>query len=205
MSVKWAFIGAGRQARLRIAPGMQTDPNAEMHGVWSHHYDNAVSFAKEFGVGRAYRTMDEALADPDVDAVFISTPNSLHGQHCIQAAQAGKHVLVEKPFTLTAEDAHAAVDAAQKAGVLLGVAFHLRHHLLHQEAKQMIDAREIGNIVCATAQYSLFSFTPDPGLMTPWKTSMEMSGGSGSLYGMAVHVIDLMHYFLDQNRRQLPP
>lgn len=198
MSVKWAFIGAGRQASLRIAPGMQHDPNAEMLGVWSTPYETAVSFAKKFGVERIYRTIDEAVADPDVQAVFISTPNNLHGAHCVQAAKAGKHVLVEKPFTLTVEDAEMVVEAAEKAGVLLGVGFHLRHHLLHQEAKQIIDSGEVGDIVCATGQYSLFSFTPDTGLMTPWKKDPAMSGGSGSLYGMGVHVIDLMRYFLGQ-------
>lgn len=198
MSVKWALIGAGRQATMRIAPAMQGDPNAAMLGVWSTPYDSAVSFAKQFGVERVYATMDEAFADPDVQAVFISTPHSLHGQHIVQAATAGKHILVEKPFALTVEEAEAAVEAARKAGVLLGVGFHLRHHLLHQEAKQLIDAGEIGNIVCATGQYSLFSFTPDSGLMTPWKKDAGMSGGSGSLYGMGVHVIDLVHYFLGQ-------
>jgi 1,5-anhydro-D-fructose reductase (1,5-anhydro-D-mannitol-forming) len=198
MSVKWAFIGAGRQASLRLAPGMQLDPNSEILGVWSTPYETAVSFAETFGAQRVYSTIEEALADRDVQAVAITTPNSLHAEHSIKAARAGKHVLVEKPFALTIEEAQAAVEAAEKAGVLLGAGFHLRHHLLHQEAKQMIEAGEIGQIVYATGNYSLYSFTPDTGLMTPWKKDLAMSGGSGSLYGMGVHVIDLMHYFLGQ-------
>lgn len=198
MTVKWAFIGGGRQPRLRIAPAMQQANNAQMVGVWSTPYEDGVAFSKEFGIERCYRTIEEALADGDVEAVFIATPNSLHGAHAIQAAKAGKHVLVEKPFTLTVAEAEEVVETAKKAGIVLGAGFHLRHHILHQEAKRMIDSGEIGQIVCATGQYSLFSFTPDPGLMTPWKKDPVLSGGAGSLYGMGVHVIDLMHYFLGQ-------
>lgn len=198
MTVKWAFIGGGWHSRLRIAPAMKQANNAEMLGVWSTPYEDAIAFAKEFEIERCYRTIEETVADTDIDAVFIATPNSLHGAHSIQAAKAGKHVLVEKPFTLTVAEAEEVVETAKKAGVLLGVGFHLRHHLLHQEAKRLVDAGEIGEIVYATGQYTLFTFTPDPRYRTPWKRDPALSGGAGSLYGMGVHVIDLMHYFTGQ-------
>jgi 1,5-anhydro-D-fructose reductase (1,5-anhydro-D-mannitol-forming) len=196
MTIRWALIGAGRHPLLRIAPAFRHVGSGELVGVWSNTRDKAQSLAQAYAIPRIYDSIADALADPAIDAVFISTPNSLHASHTIAAAQAGKHVLVEKPMATNAADARAMVDACATAGVKLGVAFHLRHHPAHIAARQLIADGVIGSIVHATGQYGLFSFTPPAIPNSPWKADPAMMGGGGSLMGMGVHVLDILTHLI---------
>jgi 1,5-anhydro-D-fructose reductase (1,5-anhydro-D-mannitol-forming) len=102
MSVKWALIGAGRHPILRVAPAFQAVANGELIGVWSHTRANAESLVRQEKIPRVYDTISDVLADADVDAVFISTPNSLHAEHTIAAAQAGTY-LWKNPWQFPAQ------------------------------------------------------------------------------------------------------
>src|SRR6202011_1506182 len=106
-------------------------------------------------ISRVYSSLDEAVADPSVDAVFVSTPNNLHAQHSIAALRAGKHVLCEKPMAVSVGEAQEMVTAARSSGVQLGVGFHLRHHELLVEARGRILNGDVGEILYATAQFNL--------------------------------------------------
>lgn len=196
MSVKWALIGAGRHPILRVAPAFQSVANGELIGVWSHTRANAESLARQEKIPRVYDTIPDVLADADVDAVFISTPNSLHAEHTIAAAQAGKHVLVEKPMAVSSTDARSMVRASVDNQVLLGVAFHLRHHPAHQQARQIISSGAVGDILYATGQFVLHSFAPSAIASSPWKSDPAMMGGGGALMGMGVHVIDILTHLI---------
>src|SRR5215204_4711152 len=116
MTVGWAFVGAGRHPELWTGPALAAAANARTVGVWSRDAARAGAFAARHGIPRVYATLEEALADPAVDSVYISTPNSLHAAHAVAAARAGKHVLVEKPMATTVADATAMVRAADAAG-----------------------------------------------------------------------------------------
>jgi 1,5-anhydro-D-fructose reductase (1,5-anhydro-D-mannitol-forming) len=200
MGVRWAYVGAGRHAELWIAPAMSRAANAEAIGVWSRQAETAAAFALRHDLPRVYNTLDDLLADDDVDAVFVSTPNSLHAPHSIAALRAGKHVLCEKPMAIDVAQSVEMNRAARAAGRLLGVGFHLRHHELLVEARRHVAAGDLGEIHYATAQFNLTS-SPPPRVNiphAPWKRDPAQIGGAAALPGMGVHVLDLLRFLIDQ-------
>jgi 1,5-anhydro-D-fructose reductase (1,5-anhydro-D-mannitol-forming) len=198
MTVRWAFVGAGRHAELWIAPAIEAAANAKAVGVWSRQTANAEAFAARHGIDRIYRHLDDAVSDPGVDAIFVSTPNNLHAAHTIAALRAGKHVLCEKPMAVTVAEAEAMIGAARSSAVQLGLGFHLRHHQLLHEARQRVEAGDLGDILYATAQFNLTS-SPPPRVNiphAPWKRDPEQMGGAAALMGMGVHVVDLLRFLI---------
>ncbi len=194
--VRWALLGAGRHPELRIAPAVNAAKNAVLRGVWSQDPARGAAFAERHGAERAYKSLAEALGDRDVDAVFISTPNALHAEHAIAAARAGKHLIVEKPMAVSADEARAIVRAARENGRHLGVGYHMRHHSVLREAARIVAAGEIGDVVYATAAFVLHSFVPSTIPNSPWKSDARMMGGGGSLMGMGVHVMDTLRFLI---------
>jgi 1,5-anhydro-D-fructose reductase (1,5-anhydro-D-mannitol-forming) len=196
----WAFIGAGRHARLWLAPGLLAAPGARAIGVWSRDSRHAAEFASTYEVEQTYDTLESALADPRVDACLISTPNSLHAAHTLAALDAGKHVLVEKPMATTVADAVAMVHAARAARRQLGVGFHLRHNAVIREGRARIADGAIGDVQYLSAQFSLASSTP-PRLQiahAAWKRDADQMGGASALMGLGVHVVDLVRFLSGQ-------
>ena len=112
----WGIISTGLHPENKIAPAIARADGAELAAVYSRDRLRAEAFAERHGARTAYDDLDAMLADAAVDAVFISSPNSLHAQHGIKAAAAGKHVLVEKPMTTTLEDGVALVQACRSRG-----------------------------------------------------------------------------------------
>jgi 1,5-anhydro-D-fructose reductase (1,5-anhydro-D-mannitol-forming) len=192
--VSWAFLGAGRHARLWLGPALVQARNARAVGVWSRDPAHAADFASAYGVERSYATLDEALADPEVEAVLISTPNNLHADHAMAAVRAGKHALVEKPFATTVSAARELARTADDEGRQLGVGFHLRHNTVAQAARDAIAAGKVGVVQYVSAQFNLIS-SPPPRLQiahAPWKRDPDQIGGASALMGQGVHVIDLV-------------
>jgi 1,5-anhydro-D-fructose reductase (1,5-anhydro-D-mannitol-forming) len=200
MKTRWAFIGAGRHVQLWIAPALQRAANAELVGVWSRQESTSRTLAERHGIPRIYQSLEEAVADQTVDAVFVATPNSLHASHAIAALRAGKHVLVEKPMAINAGQARDMVGAARAAGVQLGIGFHFRHNQLLQEARRRILGGDIGEPFYATALFNLTS-SPPPRLEiahAPWKRDPDQIGGASALMGMGCHVLDLLRWLIGQ-------
>ncbi len=200
MTVRWAFVGAGRHAELWIAPAVAGASNAEAVGVWSRQPENAAAFAARHGIPKVYSSLESAVADPSVDAVFVSTPNSLHGPHTLAALRAGKHVLCEKPMAVSVAEAREMVAAARSARVQLGLGFHLRHHELLVEARGRVESGDVGDILYATAQFNLTS-SPPPRVNiphAPWKRDPVQMGGAAALMGMGVHVVDVLRFLIGQ-------
>jgi 1,5-anhydro-D-fructose reductase (1,5-anhydro-D-mannitol-forming) len=128
-----------------------------------------------------------------VDAVWVTTPHNLHRPVVEAAAAARRHVLCEKPLATTLDDARAIVAACRRAGVALGAGFHLRHHPLHQEARRLVAAGDLGAIAYAEGEWSLRTTITGA---SPWRRDPETSGG-GIVTGTGVHVIDLLRFVLD--------
>jgi 1,5-anhydro-D-fructose reductase (1,5-anhydro-D-mannitol-forming) len=192
-TVRWAFAGAGAHVQARVARALQAARNASGRGIWSRTGDSASRLAGRYDLPMVYRTFGELLADPQVDAVFIATPHFLHAEHAIAALSAGKHVLVEKPMAFTVGEAERMVAAAETAHRTLGVSFQLRHHILHEELVGRLAAGDEGTVLFASGSYSLFSFDPPAAPPPAWKRDPASTGGAGSLYGMGVHVLDLLN------------
>lgn len=193
MAFGFAIVGTGRFAAVRIAPALARASGCAAVAVVSRDRARAEAFAAEHGIPAAYDRLEDALADPRVDALWVATPHALHRAAVEAAAAARKHVLCEKPLATTVEDARAMVYACRQAGVALGTGFHLRHHPLHREVRRLIAAGALGEVLSLDGEWSLET----PGTAGPeWRRDPAMSGG-GVGTGLAVHVIDLMRFVLD--------
>ena len=184
----WGVIGAGGYARRRTVPALLEAANCSLAVVMSPH--TAYAVGREFGV-EATDSLEEVLGREDVDAVYIATPVHLHAEQAIAAAQAGKHVLCEKPIALGAAQAQEMAQACQQAGVLLREAFMMRYHGAHREVARLVQAGFIGRPVLARASFN-FWYPSTPGA---WRQVPELGGG-GSLMDVGTHAFDLLEMFL---------
>jgi D-xylose 1-dehydrogenase (NADP+, D-xylono-1,5-lactone-forming) len=125
--IRWGLFGTGDITR-KLLVGASTTPTAEFVAVGSRTQERADAYAATHGIARAHGTYEALLADPDVDAVYISLPNNLHHPATMQALAAGKHVLCEKPYTRHPDEVDEAFDAAEAAGLVLSEGFMWRHH-----------------------------------------------------------------------------
>jgi len=203
MTLGWGIVSTGRHPDQKIVPAMKRAGGNRLVGVFSRDRGRAEAFAGVHGIPAAYDSLADLLKNPEVQAVFIASPNSLHALHTKMAAEAGKHVLVEKPMTVSVSEALDMVRACQKSGVKLGVGFHLRHHPGHRRARQLIREGILGVITLAQAQ---FCFPDKRGVvdlprrpaLSQWWEDPAMTGGAYSIMGMGVHALDLLHSLLDR-------
>ncbi len=187
--IKWGVIGAGGIARRRTIPeGIVPASNAALAAGFSPTPATNEAVAREFGA-RPCATLEELLAS-EVEAIYVASPPKTHREQARACAQAGKHVLCEKPLGLTVADAEAMVAACQQAGVCLGTAFMMRFHAQHQAALQLIRDGTLGRPVLARAQLSCW-YPPLPGA---WRQDPALGGG-GSLMDMGGHCLDLLEMF----------
>jgi predicted dehydrogenase len=144
MTVRWGVIGTGGIARSFV--GDCTPAGIEFVAVGSRTPAAAQAFAAEFGIARAHGSYEELVADPEVDAVYVATPHSRHADDALLAIAAGKHVLVEKAFTITAEEARRVVDAARRADVAVMEAMWTRFLPQMSMIREMLAEGRIGRV-----------------------------------------------------------
>ncbi len=152
-AVKWAIMSTANINR-KVIPAARASPKVELVGVASRDQARADDYAKTWEIKRAYGSYDALLADPDVEAVYISLPNSMHCEWAIKALEAGKHVLCEKPLSRRASEVEAAFDAADRARRLLSEAFMYRHNPQTKRAKQLVDPGAIGELRLIRSAFS---------------------------------------------------
>src|SRR3981081_3223658 len=121
--VKWGVLGVANIATKKVIPAMQRGEWCEVTAIASRDLKKARQAAKELGIPKAYGSYEEMLADPDIEAVYNPLPNHLHVPWSIHAAEAGKHVLCEKPIALHAAEVHDLIAARDRTGVIMGEAF----------------------------------------------------------------------------------
>jgi D-xylose 1-dehydrogenase (NADP+, D-xylono-1,5-lactone-forming) len=153
----WGIISTADINR-KVIPGAQASPEIDLVGVASRDQQRAEAYARKWGIERAYGSYEELLADPDIEAVYISLPNTLHSEWSIRSVEAGKHVLCEKPLSRHPEEVEAAFDAAERAGRLLSEAFMYRHNPQTARFRQLLDEGAIGEprLVRSTFSYGLY-------------------------------------------------
>ena len=149
----WGIISTAHINRLVLAGARESD-QVDVIGVASRDQARAEAYARENGIERAYGSYEALLADPDVEAVYISLPNSLHVEWSIHALEAGKHVLCEKPFDRRPEQVERAFDAAERAGRLLSEAFMYRHNPQTARVKQLVESGAIGALRLVRSAFS---------------------------------------------------
>jgi D-xylose 1-dehydrogenase (NADP+, D-xylono-1,5-lactone-forming) len=156
-TVSWGFLSTANINDKLLAGAAESD-RADVIAVASRDAARAEVYARERGIERAYGSYEELLADPDVEAVYISLPNSLHVEWSIRALEAGKHVLCEKPLSRRAADVERAFDVAEESGRLLMEAFMYRHNPQTARLKELADGGAIGRLRLVRAAFS-FSLT----------------------------------------------
>jgi len=161
--MQWGLIGAGDIVRKRVAEALRESADCTLAGVSRARADLVDPFAREIGAERAYPAWQELVADPRIDAVYIATPVRLHAQQTIAAAEAGKHVLCEKPMAMDVAECDQMIAACRRAGVALGIAYYRRFYPAVIRLKELLDSGEIGMPVFA----QMIAFEPfDP--RTAW-------------------------------------
>jgi predicted dehydrogenase len=152
-TTRWGILSTARINRLVLAGARRSD-RVHVLAVASRDAERAEAYAGEHGIERSYGSYEALLEDPDVEAVYISLPNSLHVEWSIKALEAGKHVLCEKPLTRRPAEAEAAFDTAERAGRLLMEAFMYRHHPQTKRWRQLVDDGAIGELRLVRAAFS---------------------------------------------------
>jgi D-xylose 1-dehydrogenase (NADP+, D-xylono-1,5-lactone-forming) len=143
--LRWGLLSTARINRALLAP-LRSSARNELTAVASRDLERAQAYAKENNIPRALGSYEELLADPDVDVIYNTLPNSMHAAWTIKAAQAGKHVLCEKPLANTVEEVDAMTEAAAKVGIVLMEAFMYRHHPQTRKVRELLDQGAIGKL-----------------------------------------------------------
>lgn len=173
--LRWGILSTGRISGI-FANGVKESETGELLAVGSRTKEAAEKFGNEYGVPRRYGSYEELLADPDVDAVYISTPHPMHAEWAIKAAEAGKHILCEKPLTINYPEATAVIEAARKNDVFLMEAFMYRCHPQTAELVKLIREGAIGEVKIIQATFSFHAgFNPESRLFN------NALGGGGIL------------------------
>ena len=173
MHCNWGILGPGFIATRAIIPAIQEVSNSRILAVASSNEQRAREVALRFGIERPYSAYQALLDDPDIGVVYIALPNHLHHEWTIRAAVAGKHVLCEKPLALYAAECNEMITACQQANVLLMEAVMYRFHPRMLYLKQMLVARELGDVRFLHAAFS-FNFNA-PGNYRAFK---QFGGGA---------------------------
>jgi predicted dehydrogenase len=185
------IIGAGGIARAHMTAISAIEETA-VGAVFDIEPERARAAAAEFG-GRICATLEELLADEDVQAVHVCTPHAVHAEQVIAAAHAGKHVLVEKPMALSVADCDRMLDACRQAGRVLMVGQVLRYWPGHRQARRLIAAGRIGRVDhMMRRRYSLFA----PSGQRSWYADPQI-GGNCVLYAFGSHEYDFLHWLID--------
>jgi len=187
------IIGFGRFAQRRLLPAFEQISCAEIEAIHKRQPGSASIAAQKAGIPKAYDRYEELLQDPAIDAVYITSANKDHTEHAVAAAQAGKHILCEKPLANTPEDCEKIIRNAEEAGVKLMVAQTLRYIGPVQKMKQWIDSGKLGEIVSARACFT-YSVENSP---RKWVKDKQVAGG-GPLIDLGVHCIDTLRCLCGQ-------
>ncbi len=189
--LRWGLIGASTIAAQHMIGAMREN-GSEVVAVMSASEDRAKAFAAAHDVARASADLAALVTDPAIDAVYISTTNELHRDQLFAAAQAGKHVLCEKPLALTLADARAMVAACRERGVVMGTNHHLRNAATHRAMREAIKQGRIGKPLFARVFHAVYL----PPNLQGWRIDKPEAGG-GVVLDITVHDADTLRFVLD--------
>jgi predicted dehydrogenase len=192
--VKWGLIGAGDIVRRRVAPALMASPSCDIVAISRARGELAASFSADVGAQRWYPLWQDLVADPDVQSVYVATPVHLHAEQTIAAAEAGKHVLCEKPMAMTAAECDRMIAACRTHGVRLGVAYYRHFYPAVLRVKEIIASGEIGRPVFAQMN-ALEYFDPVHDHPRQWLLNPAVAGG-GPMMDFGCHRLEvLLHLF----------
>lgn len=159
--IRWGVLGVAGIATKKVIPGMKKARLCDVVGIASRDRGKAQSAADSLGIPKAFGSYEDLLADPDIDAIYNPLPNHLHVPWSIRAAEAGKHVLCEKPIALTAEEARGLIEARDEYRVKIGEAFMVRTHPQWLRARDLVREGYIGELRSIVSVFSYFNRDPE--------------------------------------------
>ena len=192
--VRWGLIGAGDIVRTRVAGAIRESHASQLVSISRRNADRAEPAAADVGARKWFADWREQIVDEEIDAVYIATPVFLHAEQTIAAAEAGKHVLCEKPMALNVAECDSMIAACEANGVKLGIAYYRHFYPVVERAKQIIEEGEIGRV--SLVQINAFEHvdleSSDP---RHWFVEKEKSGG-GPMMDFGCHRLEvLVHLF----------
>ncbi len=189
--IRFGIAGFGLHAVRRLMPGFALAQNCKVVALSRRDPQKAQEASAKFDIPNVFRSTEELSRCPEVDAVFVTTPNANHLEDVLTVARAGKPILCEKPMGMNADECRQMVEAARKADVLLGVAQVFRFEESTARMRERIAAGDIGRPIFARAEFS-FSATTHA---RTWINNKSISGG-GPISDVGVHCIDALRYIL---------
>src|SRR3954471_14495756 len=192
MRIGWGLIGASTIAREWMVDAIRAQNGSDVVAVMSTDAGRGKTFAQANRIASHYSRVEDLLADPHVDAVYISTTNELHKAQTLAAAAAGKHVLCEKPLALNLDDAREMVAACEKAGVVMGTNHHLRNAATHRKIRELVQSGAIGKPLFARVFHAVYL----PPHLQGWRLN-NPSAGAGVVLDITVHDADTLRFILD--------
>jgi predicted dehydrogenase len=160
-AVRWGVLGAANIAVQKVIPGMQRCGLSRVAAIASRDLHKAQHAAQNLGIARAYGSYEELIADPEIEVVYIPLPNHLHVPWSTRAADAGKHVLCEKPIALAGSEARTLLAVRDRTGAQIGEAFMVRTHPQWLRVREMVEEGRIGELRLVTGHFSYYKRDPE--------------------------------------------
>ncbi len=185
--LRWGVLSTANIGLKKVLPGMQHGQYTTVTAIASRDLGRARSAADSLGIAKAYGSYEELLADPDIDAIYNPLPNQFHVPWTIKAAEAGKHVLCEKPLSLTVAEAKTLLAVRKRTGVKIGEAFMIRSYTQWLRLRELLDAGRIGELRSVIAAFSYFN-TDAANIRN------KVESGGGALYDIGCYCIQAARY-----------
>ena len=189
--VRWGVLGAANIAVRKVIPAMQRGERSEVIAIASRDAAKSRAAADQLGIARAYGSYEELLADPNVEAVYNPLPNHLHVPWTIRAAEAGKHVLCEKPIALSAKEAREVLAVRDRTGVMIGEAFMVRSHPQWIAVRDLVASGRIGQLKVVAGHFSYYRRDPSDVRSNP-------AWGGGGLMDVGCYPITMSRWLFGE-------
>lgn len=196
--IRWGILSTANIAQTQLIPAIQRSRNAEVTAIASRS-EKVYEVAEKLQTPKAYESYEELLNDLEIDAVYIPLPNHMHKEWIISAAKAGKHVLCEKPVTLTADEAKEVRDICAANHVQFMEAFMYQFHPQHQRVRDIISSGEIGEVRLMKASFSFYMNPEERGE----NIRMDIKKGGGSLYDIGCYCIHSVRNILQSEPKEV--
>ena len=189
--VKWGILGAASIAVRKVIPGMQRGEWSEVSAIASRDLSRAQEAARKLGIPKAYGSYEELLQDRDIEAIYNPLPNHLHVPWTIKGAEAGKHVLCEKPISMDADEAMTLLPVRDRTGVKMGEAFMVKTHPQWLRTREIIRSGGVGELRAAMCVFSYFNRDPK-------NVRNKVEWGGGGLLDIGCYPITMSRFIFDE-------
>src|SRR5258707_13641393 len=189
--VKWGILGAASIALRKVIPGMQKGACSEITAIAWSDKSKAEEAARKLGMPRAYGSYEELVDDREIEAIYNPLPNHLHVPWSIKAAEAGKHVLCEKPISSTVAEAKTLLAARDRTGVKIGEAFMVKTHPQWLRTRELVRSGAIGKLQSAMCVFSYFNRDPD-------NVRHKVEWGGGGLLDIGCYPITMSRFIFGE-------